>query len=181
MLYYQDQIKEIGSIIGEGEDVVRSQIRELDDVQREAKREKVKELWDDHAERYKFVSWFGFEYWFEERFLNKSQSLNKLEESLVKWLEAHETDVLVIDSHPEREELMGYYLDHRGDRSRALVQLNHEKERKKQLEQVEKTVSRTKKVSQAYTVTVYDEVNYRKLLHWLNDNGVDYTKDVIEL
>ena len=96
-------------------------------------------------------------------------------------MEAHETDVAVIDSYPEREELMGYYLDHRGDLSRALVQLNHEKERKKQLEQVEKTVSRVKKVSQAYTVTVYDEANYRKLLHWLNDNGVDYTKDVIEL
>ena len=76
---------------------------------------------------------------------------------------------------------MGYYLDHHGDLSRALVQLNHEKNRKKQLEQVEKTVSRAKKVSQAYTVTVYDEANYRKLLHWLNDNGVDYTKNVIEL
>ena len=178
---FKDQVKEIGSIIGEGEDVVRSQIRELDDVQREAKKEKIKELWDDHAGRYKFVSWFGFEYWFEERFLNKTQSLNKLEESLVEWLEAHETDVSVIDSYPEREELMGYYLDHRGDLSRALVQLNHEKERKKQLEQVEKTVSRVKKVSQAYTVTVYDEADYRKLLHWLNDNSVDYTKDVIEL
>ena len=178
---FKDQVKEIGSIIGEGEDVVRSQIRELDDMQREAKREKVKELWDDHAGRYKFTSWFGWEYWFEERFLNKTQSLNKLEENLVKWLEAREADVSVIDSYTEREELMGYYLDHRGDLSRALVQLNHEKERKKQLEQVEKSVSRTKKVSQAYTVTVYDEVNYRKLLHWLNDNGVDYTKNVIEL
>ena len=178
---FKDQVKEIGSIIGEGEDVVRSQIRELDDTQREAKREKVKELWDDHAGRYKFTSWFGFEYWFEERYLNKTQSLNKLEETLVKWLESHETDVAVIDSYPEREELMGYYLDHQGNLSRALVQLNHEKERKKQLEQVEKTVSRVKKVSQAYAVTVYDEGAYRKLLHWLNDNSVDYTKDIIEL
>ena len=57
---FKDQVKEIGSIIGEGEDVVRSQIRELDDTQREAKREKVKELWEDHAGRYKFTSWFGF-------------------------------------------------------------------------------------------------------------------------
>ena len=61
------------------------------------------------------------------------------------------------------------------------MQLNHEKERKKQLEQVEKTTSRVKKVNQAYTVTVYDEADYRKLLHWLNDNSVDYTKNVIEL
>ena len=50
---FKDQIKEIGHIIGEGEDIVRSQIRELDDVQREAKREKIEEMWDEHARRYK--------------------------------------------------------------------------------------------------------------------------------
>lgn len=178
---FKNQIKEIGHIITEGEDVVRSQIRELDDVQREAKRDKIEEMWDEHADRYEFTSWFGWDYWFEERFLNKTQSLNKLEEALVEWLEAREADVSVIDTYTEREELMGYYLDHQGNLSRALVQLNHEKNRKKQLEQVEKTVSRVKKASQAYTITVYDEADYRKMLHWLNDNSVEYTKNIIEL
>lgn len=80
---YESQVKEIGYIVSEGENMVRGKIRELEEQEREEKEQEIKELWDKHSEHYAFTEWFGYEFWFKPQFLNKTKSVNKTEEELV--------------------------------------------------------------------------------------------------
>ena len=178
---YQDfekQVKEIGSVISEGENLVRGKIRELEEIEREEKWDKVFELWEEHSGRYEFTSWIGFDDWYEPRYTNKSQSLSKTEEELIEWLEEKRNDVLVIDASPDREELMFHYRDSL-NLSDAILKVNQQKEAVKNFEQTKRVKDKVEKSKKVYRVTVYSEGDYHNLLSWLRCNQIEFTKEVI--
>ena len=178
---FELQVKEISSIVGEGENLVRSKIRQLEEIEREEKLEDVKELWEEHSSRYEFTSWFGFGKWFDSRYLNKTQSLNKTEEELVSWLESTRNDVMVIDSHASREDLMVIYNQNGGKLSEALITLQQVEVEKQEYKQTERVVDNKKKVQKRYVITLYDESEYLRLIQLADRYGLIYDKEVVEV
>lgn len=175
---YESKVKEIGFIVSEGENLVRGKIRELEEIERDEKASEIKELWDEHSTHYDFVSFYGYDEWFEPRLLNKTQSVNKTEEELVQWLQRVQNDMKVIDSQPEREDLMLLYKSNQGDLSKALIELNKIQEQRKQVELLSRVEDRMESEERTYTITLYSEDTYHKVLKWLQDNDIDYTKEV---
>lgn len=177
---FELQVKEINSIVGEGENLVRSKIRQLEEIEREEKMELVKELWDVHSPRYEFISWFGFDKWFDSRYLNKTQSINKTEEELVSWLESTRNDVMVIDSHASREDLMVIYNQNGGKLSEALITLQNIEAEKQEYKRADKVQDVQKKVVKRYIITLYNDAEYTKLVQLADRYAMDYDTEVVE-
>lgn len=174
---FEKQVKEIGQVISEGENLVRSKIRELEEKEREEKKDKILKLWEEHSHRYEFTDWIKFTDWYEDRFANKTQSLNKLEEELIQWLEQRRQDIKVIDDNPDREEMMYFYKESL-NLSDAMLKVTEKKKQIEQLEQTKRVQERTVTQDKEYSFTVYSENDYHNVLKFLRENKIYFSKEV---
>jgi len=87
---FEEQVKEITSIIDEADQELRGKVRELDDQEREAKKKAIRELWDKRVGQYDRIEKLipnAFERWLEPSYLNKTASMKIVEAYMSKWLE----------------------------------------------------------------------------------------------
>lgn len=84
---FAGQIKEIDNIVSDAEQIVRNQLKELEEQAREDKEKEIKELFERRVRLYDFSGMFNYKSFLKPRHLNKSTSLNKVEEEMVIWLE----------------------------------------------------------------------------------------------
>ena len=92
-----EQCKELKKVVDEAVTAVRSQIRELEEIQREEKEQEIKEIWDKRVERLDYKPILKFENFLEPRFLNKSISMNKVEEEMTAYLSRAQDDIKALE------------------------------------------------------------------------------------
>lgn len=111
---FETQVKTIEGVINDAVNHVRVQERELTEKERDEKRQEIANLFDMRIQHYDFESVMGFADFIENRHMNKSYSMAKVEQDLVQWLERVRQDLAMIDKHtakhPEdRDELIVEY------------------------------------------------------------------------
>jgi len=94
-MVFEGQVKEIVGVIDEAESIIRHQVKVLDSIEREEKKEKLKQLFDKRASRYQ--THMTFEDFLEPRHLNKGISINQVELEMVKFLEAELEDTVSLE------------------------------------------------------------------------------------
>lgn len=114
---YESQVKTLTALVKEAEETVRSQIRELEEAQREEKEQKIRELFDKRKEAYQYNRFFTFEDFLEPRHLNKSTPINTVEIEMAQWLKATDDDIKTLDSLAQQgnfdfPEAMHDYMQH---------------------------------------------------------------------
>lgn len=100
LFQYEDmasQIKEIKEITTVAEDAVRDQIRHYDELYKEEKQEKIKEIFTKHLRHYSFENLITFDMFLEPRHLNKSVSMTKIEQEIAQWLDKRNEDIGMIE------------------------------------------------------------------------------------
>lgn len=98
---FEEQVKEIASIIGDADDALRAKVRELEEAERKAKKEMLRITWNSRIERYPFVADSikdPFDKWLKPQHLNKSTSMKKVETDMVEWLEKTDNDLQAADA-----------------------------------------------------------------------------------
>ena len=105
----ENQVKEIEEILKIPTSVVRSQISELDEKERDAKFEKLKEIFLKRSKSYKFPEFINFDSFVTNQHLNKSTSIKKVEEEMVTFLESTKSDIAVINSMDNSESILEEY------------------------------------------------------------------------
>lgn len=84
---FEKKVKTITSVIKEADSMVRSQVRELEEQEREAKKEEIISLFAKRAVNYPTLSMlFPFDF-IKSQHLNKTYSMNKVEADMVEWFE----------------------------------------------------------------------------------------------
>lgn len=111
---FETQVKTIEGVINDAVNHVRVQERELTEKERDEKRQEIANLFDMRIQHYDFESIMGFADFIENKHMNKSYSMAKVEQDLVQWLEQVRQDLAMIDKHtakhPEdRDELIVEY------------------------------------------------------------------------
>lgn len=111
----EQQVKELSSRVKSYEATVRVQISELEEREREQKEEQIKEIFNKRLRAYGSEEIFRYEDFFERRFLNKSLSINKVEELMVEWLENRKQDLNALTDYAEsipqsEEEIISRYI-----------------------------------------------------------------------
>src|SRR5699024_12205122 len=92
------KIKEITDIVKKADDIVRSQVRELEERERQEKKELIESIFNKRMKQYEFGELMGFDKFLKRTHLNKSTSMTKIETDMVTWLTKVETDVELVNS-----------------------------------------------------------------------------------
>lgn len=174
---FEKQVKEIVAIVKDADSLVRDQVRELEEKEREQKRSKIAETFAKRIKQYVFQDVFGFDDFIRPSHLNKSTSFNSIETDMVNWLEKLDADLRVINSLANAEEVLTEYRDTK-DLSVALTIVNDRKERKKQVEKLVKPVN--KSVKQSFMITISDEKDMKLLEMFMEQNNIKYKLEKVE-
>lgn len=84
---FEKQVKEITDIVKVSEEIVRQQIRQLEEQERDEKEQAIIELFNKRIQQYGFKNLFTYKAFIKNSYLNKTYSLAKIEKEMVDWLE----------------------------------------------------------------------------------------------
>lgn len=97
----EEQVKAIDKKAAEYEAVVRTQIREIEEQEREDKKNEIKEIFSKRSRTYGNSELYPFEDFLEQKYLNKSYSMTKVENEMINWFESRENDINALISYSE--------------------------------------------------------------------------------
>lgn len=90
------QIKEISEVVNEADADLRAKVRELDELERETKKETLRAIWDKRIHAYDSVETHfpnGFDEWLKPAHLNKTTPVSRSEKEMVEWMETRKKDL----------------------------------------------------------------------------------------
>lgn len=170
-LEIESKVKEIDSIVDEANREVKSQISELEEIERDKKSNEIEEFFNKRIKHYKFSNIFSFKDFLKPSHLNKSTSLNKVEDLLVEWLEKIKNDFKVIESHQHSDEVLIEYVELKDLASAINKVENRYKEKKIRQQQLN-----TKKVLNNKVSIEIEEKDLKFVEMLLNHNGIEFKK-----
>lgn len=125
---FEEQIKEIENIVKSSDERIRNHVKELEERERNHKKESIKEIWDKRIKLYDLAKIFEFKDWIESKHLNKSETMKKVEQDMVSFLEETERNLNVLIKMDYSDELIDYYKQTK-DVGLSIQMLKDEKER----------------------------------------------------
>lgn len=98
---FEDQVKELQSIIKDAEGGLRLKLREMEEKERTDKKETVFVIWCKRFQYYRLSEYATpesiFDRWLTPQHLNKSVSMKAVEKDMVEWLEKTDKDMIALD------------------------------------------------------------------------------------
>lgn len=107
---FEKQVKEIETIVKTADERVRQQVRDMEEVEREGKKEALCEIYEKRIQLYDFARIMTFDDWLTPQHLNKTTTLTKAEKDMTDWLEKVERDIATLSKMPDKETLIRYYV-----------------------------------------------------------------------
>lgn len=166
---FEIQVKEIVKIVKEADEYVRSQIRELEEIERENKKVIVKEMFENKAKHYDFNEIITFDKFFKESMSNKTTSLDKIENELSEWLEQRKMDIEVIKSL-KHDEVLKEYLE----TFNLALAIENAKVKEEENKKIEEVMKKTEKSSKKYIFIISEEKDAKLAEMLLKENKINY-------
>lgn len=172
---FAKQIKDIENIVSEADEIVRNQIRNLEEAEREEKRKEIEDIWNKRINQYEYAKLTTFNDFIENKHLNKTYSMKKVEEDMVQTLEKYEKDIKLLSDMQDSKELINSYLDVK-DVS-TVLELKKEKENRIQ-EQNNILKDQKLNVKKAYYIKINNSKDCKLATLLLKENGIEF--EIIE-
>lgn len=167
---FETQVKEIVSIIDDADKELRSKVKELDEMERNAKREQIYEIWKKRTISCPVLTNIipdAFDRWMSPKHLNKSESMSNIEKDMTEWIRKTMGDIALADSMGD--EYLAMY-SQCCNLARTIETVNRQKE-------AIKTVRREKETgTEKETFTVYGTKDIALTERLLKENDIEYTK-----
>ena len=171
-------IKEVGDLIKEAEESVRSQVRTLDEIERETKYQDVQMLFGLRVKAYDLKGMFDFTDFYRREFTNKTYPLSKVESEMVEWLGKIESDLNFLSEQPEAAKVLAEYKDTKD----VALAIKHVEEQNKYYSELEKRMQHVVTVSnpdfvqtkQEFKFTVFGENDAIVLREFLVTTGIKF-------
>ena len=170
---FEKLVKNIVNTVKQGEDLIRQQVREFEEKERQEKYNQLLEIINLRLNHYTLIqqSNIDIDLILEPRLLNKSVSMNKAEEQIVEKLENINQSIKSLQTMEHASELV-YEYSNNLDMNRAITNVNN---RHKALEQMETQKPAPKvSASKTHTITVFNSEDYIKLTQFMNENNITY-------
>lgn len=106
----EKQVKRISSLATEAENIIRTQTRAFDELQRDQKEEKLKIIFEKRKRHYDYNDLFKFEDYLEQKYLNKTFSIDQAERKMVEWLEERKNDLKVFEVQSQDDEELAKFI-----------------------------------------------------------------------
>lgn len=172
---FEAQVKEIVQIVKAADEGVRMQVRELDEAERDRKKEAIKNLFHKRVQVYEFKNLFTAEHFLKPEHLNKSQSMNKIEAEMVNWFTKIEDDLAAIETMGHGAEILAEY---QNTQSLALS-VKRVQDRYDQLEKNKKVTYNEQKAAtspEKFGFAVFEEKDAKILETFMEVSQINYKK-----
>jgi hypothetical protein len=175
---FENQVKEIVMIVKAADELVRQQVKLLEEKERLEKQNALEEIFNKRIRHYGFDDLFTFGDFLKPQHLNKTTAIAAVEKEMVLFLEKVDTDLAAMEHMGNRWEVLDHYR-HTKDLAQSISLASQEKERRQQLEESKINKPATAKISYLVSVQCQNEKEL-KLLHMvLQENGFDFQTDKI--
>lgn len=172
---FEKQVKEIVKIVKEADETVRGQVRQLEEEERQNKREQLEILWDKRIGQYQFNEFFEFEHFLKPQHLNKSTSLNTVEKEMVEWLEQRDQDIKYLKTLDYKDEILAEYRQ-----SKNLSEaVNTVQDRHREHDEVKQQMDTGSK-KKSYMIIFNNEAEYEFAKMLLNEKELNFETKVVE-
>lgn len=99
-----DEVKELKGIVDEATGYVRSQIRELEEIERDEKEKEIKAIWDKRVDRLDIKPFLFFEHFLTPKHLNKTTSMSKVEKEMADYISQEQENYTALRTFCETNE-----------------------------------------------------------------------------
>ncbi|WP_416887358.1 DUF1351 domain-containing protein [Listeria monocytogenes] len=171
---FEKQVKEIVSIVKKADEMVRQQITQLEEEEREDKKLVLKRLFEKRIRMYDFKTYFTFDDFIENRHLNKSLSINKIESEMVKWLTKIETELKVIETMPYADEIIAEYKETKD--LAVSAQIVSDRHKAQEVIKEAKNDIKDDQLHSKITFTLFDETDVRLVEMFMQQNKIKFEK-----
>lgn len=168
---FETKVKEIVNIVKEADNEVRSQVKELEEKERDEKKERLRDIWTLRIEQYKGSKVFDFEDWLTPQHLNKSFSINKAEDEMVEFLEKVERDIETLKGYEDNLSLISIYKETK-DLGLTLSMRREEEEYRERLKKVIKPAA-----PGVYIFTITNEKDAKLAEILLKEHRIEFKKE----
>lgn len=174
---FEEQVKEIVGIVKDADAVVRFQVKHLEESERKEKYSNLKSIFDKRKKMYLIGDLISIDDFLNPKHLNKSVSIETVENEMIEFLEGTEKDMKVIQKLPNINDHVSAYLSS-FDLAHAMTQVQEKKERMKQIE----ASQAAKKVQdvQAFQFTIFSSKDKTLLEMFMQQNKITYEMDEVE-
>lgn len=170
---FAEQIKEIETIVKDADTIVRNQVREIEENERQEKKDELLRIWNARIKHYGFAKLITFDNWIEPRHLNKSETIKKSETDMVAFLEKCERDLDVLHKMDESKDLIYEYVSSElFDVADAIQRWNAKKLTLKAQKDLLKDVQEDEVEKYVFVVTGEKDKKLTEML--LRENGIEF-------
>jgi ribosomal protein L20 len=167
---FENQVKQIVAVVKEADTMVRQQVKYMEEQERQEKREAIIKLWVRRMDLYpELMDVFTYLDFITPQHLNKTTSLNKVEEEMVAFMEQTKQAVMLIADLEDSEEVLVEYM-----RCKNPVQaIQIVKDRK----QAQSALAPKRPIDKSKTVTIEFDEQFLSQVHvFLKMSSIPYIK-----
>lgn len=177
--YFEKEVKEIVGIVKGADDLVRSQIRDLEELERDRKRDELMTIWNMRVEHYTFRDIVKFDQFIRPQHLNKTTPISKTELEMVEYMESIDKDLKALRFLEDSEDILEVYLEH-FDLSRAIQTVQRRKETKERVAEFQKRMTPAQKdvVEDSFLFKIVGKKDRKLVEMLLKENDIEF--EVIE-
>ncbi len=169
---FESQIRSLTGVIDEADSDLRGKVRDLEEQEREEKKQKIRDMWNKRFTDYTLSqlvsSDIAFNRWLQPVHLNKTTTMKAVEMSMVFWLEEREKDLQACRSMGD-EYLTEYLLSY--DLSITIASV---KDRAERAEAVNQLTAEDPEVTAVFYITGKAYISLTERL--LKENEINYRK-----
>lgn len=177
---FEGQVKEIIGIVKEADEIVRDQVRNLEEDQRREKEALLKDLFSKRIVHYSFRDLFSFKDFLKPKHLNKSASIESIENEMIEFLNRIVRDLKAIELMPNPEAVLAHYIDSK-DFAVAITLHEQQEAKKRQIEASKALVKNDDNENIAFMITVTTkDKNVLSLVEmFLNQHDIEFLTEKI--
>ena len=168
---FESQVKEIVGIVKEADAAVRDQVKQLEEIERQEKKDRLLDIFNKRKALYTLGDLLPFIDFLQPKHLNKTTSIESIEEEMIEFLERTEKDVKVMQKLPDLQAHVSAYLE-TYDLALAMTKVQGEKERRQQIE-ASKAARKTEAV-QTYQFTIFNSKDKTLVEMFMNQNNIKF-------
>lgn len=169
---FETQVKEIVNIVKDADTLVRNQVKELEEIERDKKRQTIEDIWNLRLSVYEF-DFIEFDRFLKPTHLNKTVSVTRVEDEMIEFLEKVDKDVDLIKTLPNGKEILQEYIDCL-DLTVSMSLVNERKDKEKKVNEIYEEVE-----VETYYFRVFNEKDAKLTEMLLNENKIKFEKGII--
>ncbi|EAE8466731.1 DUF1351 domain-containing protein [Listeria monocytogenes] len=171
---FEKQVKEIVSIVKTADEMVRQQVTQMEEEEREDKKLVLKRMFEKRIRMYDFKTYFTFDDFIENRHLNKSLSINKIESEMVEWLTKIETELKIIETMPYPDEIIAEYKETKD--LAVSAQIVSDRHKAQEVIKEAKNDIKDEQLHTKITFTLFDEKDVKLVEMFMRQNKIKFEK-----